>query len=261
MIEINTLWAVFFASIGFLVFVYKQIVSAGLKSKLLALKVRRKNNFKQDSIQDCLQNRRNQRLLSSLFYRVNLIDLYVKKIIPIVMFSGILFLIASVFLFEDKHIFRTSPSKDLTTVNLINKNGTSTDLDVGGVIYKTSKGEFIYFKAENGGIFSLSDSYSLRLGFALLIGVLTISIVFCLAVAYFKNLTSIDDVRSSLEEDIKFLNDELKVVAENLAQQNTKSDEEYKKERLNALGKKLQNLQDSLEEIVKIESEISKIKV
>jgi uncharacterized protein YjhX (UPF0386 family)/uncharacterized protein YfkK (UPF0435 family) len=258
MIENGTLWALIFASIGFLVFVYKQITTAGLKNKLLKLTVRRKHNFRQDSIDDCLENTRNQRLLSSLFYRVNLIELYVKKIIPGLIFLSIVFFILSAVWFGETIKFKENYSDEITNVIIYESDG-SNQLDAGMAIFKTQEGKYIYFSANKGGIFSISNDYVLRIGFAIVVAVIAIIVVLFLAVAYFKNQSSIEDVQRSISEDIKFLKEELRIVNQAVLDNETKSAERFKDERTTALDKKMAHLNESLAEIHKIEEEIAKL--
>jgi hypothetical protein len=259
MVDSKEILTLIIASLAFLVFVYRNISSAALKSKLLKLCIRRKNSFKHDSFNECLQDQRNHKLLKSLFYRVTLIDIYVKKVIPLVLFSSVIIMILAFFIMDKGYDFRIQPTSEIKKVSITKNNGDIEILKKEHLVYLTSDEKLIHFKVDSNGIYSFGNEYVTRLGIFVFCGVIAIMVVLALALAYFKNINSVDEVGDSIEEDIRLLKEEIESVENMIKGADIKPDGDFKVERIDALEKKVSNLKDILQDITEMGNQLSKI--
>jgi len=252
--EGNILGILIAALIGFLIFVYQNVAKAKLKNRYLSLCVRRQNNLILDSVEDCLEAKDNKRLLTAFFYKINFIDYYVKKIVPITLFIGVFILLYTIFFTANDFMeFKTKPDSSLS--NIIYQQGSQqTSLRDGQLIYILDN-KIYKTEVNSGSILSFNDKYILTISNTLILLTIIVFLLLLLAVSYFINLTSSDDFTRNLRGDIRYLKEELELVSSYIEDAETKTEAECKSDRLSALKKKKSNLVKLKSSLEKTQSE------
>jgi len=259
MIESPSVFAILLLSISFLFYVYNQLKKANLKEKYLKLLIRRKNLFKQDSVDECLKYQQNKQLLNSYFYKVNIVDFYIKKIIPLIIFISIVIFSFSFIGMDKTYNFKIKSLDENSKATYSIKSGVKEDLKEGQILYLSHNGKLYNFTIESGEMISFGNQTLMRIDLLLAFSVVGLLVLGALAVAYFQNLNSIEQLCQNLYEDEQHILDELDSVDSFIKEFPTKSATDYKSDRLNALQDKLANLKKCLKLTKEMKNEMKSI--
>ncbi|MCW8093387.1 hypothetical protein [Alteromonas sp. ASW11-130] len=247
--EIVTIATLLGLLIGVLCFYYRAMYQTDIRRKYQSLSLECQHPYNKVTVADCVIKEDNYSVLSSFFYKVQLIESFIKKIIPIMVIVMLFTLIFS-FNGKDTFSFKVEPKDNIQRASVTLDENTREQLSKGNVLFQDNKGNYYLVDTKNrGGLFSVSSTgmknYSLPI-IVISVG-LIITILLMFAHHVFKGLENYFLVqlaknREGWQKVCDEVDDEIKRVT-------LLCDGDCKEERLIALEKKRKFYNEFMEEL------------
>jgi len=143
--------------IGVASFLFRDLYKSNIRKKYRFLSLRSKSQFNKMTIDDCISNQENYNVLSSFFYKVQLIDTFIKRFVP-----PIIVICMVSFILMGKSEFNSTVDKELNDGDFALGNFSTKKVELSGSFEDALVDSHLIYKSSDGKVYMMPISEDLN---------------------------------------------------------------------------------------------------